>query len=473
MMTRDEAPGSRRRLPFAAVILIAMGLGIAAGEVFGTATAPLARLGTVILDLIKGLAGPLLLFAVLDAFLRTHVRARSGLLMIGISAINATLAVAIGLGLSNWLRPGRALAGFHAGAEATAGFDAMAKPVEGGRSIHFVDDLLGLVPTSVVKPFLENAILSIVVLAVLGGLALRRVKSEQLANGQDDYLVVEKAIGTVYRSIEVALAWVVQLVPIAVFGVVAKTVGQWGLAPLKGLAVYLAVGLLGLAIQVVVVYHTWLIAVARFGVRRFWRGARDPVVYAMGTGSSLATLPVTLRALDRMGVSPQSARMAACIGTNLNNDGILLYEAMAVLFVAQACGVTLTVPQQLLAAAACVVAGVGISGIPEAGLISLLLVLKTVDVVPDALVVQIVPLLLTVDWVLGRARAMTNVTSDLLTAVLLDRSETVREGPETPEGWAEEGVTANSSAGVRTGMGLSPTPDGRGERQAEIERPED
>ena len=61
----------------------------------------------------------------------------------------------------------------------------------------------------------------------------------------------------------------------------------------------------------------------------------------MGTGSSLATLPVTLRALDRMGVSPQSARMAACVGTNLNNDGILLYEAMAVLFVAQACGVTL------------------------------------------------------------------------------------------------------------------------------------
>ena len=120
----------------------------------------------------------------------------------------------------------------------------------------------------------------------------------------------------------------------------------------------------------------------------------------MGTGSSLATLPVTLEALDRMGVSPQSARMAACVGTNLNNDGILLYEAMAVLFVAQACGVTLSISEQLVAAGACVIAGVGISGIPEAGLISLLLVLKTVKVIPDELVVQVVPLLLTVDWVL-------------------------------------------------------------------------
>lgn len=462
-----DEPAHRSRVPFAARILIAMVLGVIVGEWLGLRAAPLARLGTVILDLVKGLAGPLLLFAVIDAFLRTKVGARAGALMVSISLTNAALAVLIGLTLSNVLRPGRALTGFEVGTAERAGFEAMVKPVEPDRRIDFFGDLLALVPTSVLQPFLDNAILSIVLLAVLAGVALRRVKTEQVGRGEDGYLVVERFVGTVYRGIEIALAWVVALVPIAVFGVVAKTIGQWGLEPLRGLAVYLGVGLLGLAIQVLVVYQLWLILAARMPLRRFWSAARDPVVYAMGTGSSLATLPVTLKALDRMGVSPQSARMAACVGTNLNNDGILLYEAMAVLFVAQACGVTLSVPDQIVAAAACVIAGIGISGIPEAGLISLLLVLKTVRVVPDEQVVQVVPLLLTVDWVLGRARAMTNVSSDMLVSVLLDRFEAVRGAPPTPAAWDERGVATDASAGVLSAMGLEPipaAPEGRGDR---------
>lgn len=465
---RSGLLGFLKRIPFALKIVLAMVLGIVVGEVLGEKAEPLSQLGTVILDLIKGLAGPLLLFAIVDAFLRTRIQARSGALMIGISVANASLAVLIGLTLSNVLQPGRALSGFQAGVMEKSSFEKMAKVVAPDRQIDFYRDLLDLVPTSVVRPFLENAILSIVLIAVLVGLALRRVKSEQIARGEHDYQIVERTISTVYRAIEIALTWVIALVPIAVFGVVARTVGQWGLEPLGGLAVYLGVGLLGLAIQVFVVYQLWLILVARKPLRWFWRGARDPVVYAMGTGSSLATLPVTLRALDRMGVSPQSARMAACVGTNLNNDGILLYEAMAVLFVAQACGITLSLSEQLVAAGACVIAGVGISGIPEAGLISLLLVLKTVKVVPDELVVQVVPLLLTVDWVLGRARAMTNVSSDLLVSVLLDRWR------EDPEGESEAAASASeweageladeSSEAVRTAMGLPESPEVEAEK---------
>jgi Na+/H+-dicarboxylate symporter len=127
-------------------------------------------------------------------------------------------------------------------------------------------------------------------------------------------------------------------------------------------------------------------------------------------------LPVTLKAIDRLGISPASGRMAACVGTNFNNDGILLYEAMAVLFVAQVHGIHLSLGGQVSAALACVVAGVGIAGVPEAGLISLSLVLATVG-----LPVEILPLLLTVDWILSRARAATNVVSDILVALLLDK----------------------------------------------------
>ena len=88
---------------------------------------------------------------------------------------------------------------------------------------------------------------------------------------------------------------------------------------------------------------------------------------------------------------------------------------MAVLFVAQAMHIPLSLGEQLTAAAACVVAGIGISGVPDAGLISLTIVLATVK-----LPITLLPVLLTVDWLVGRMRAMTNVTSDLLVAVLLD-----------------------------------------------------
>jgi Na+/H+-dicarboxylate symporter len=129
--------------------------------------------------------------------------------------------------------------------------------------------------------------------------------------------------------------------------------------------------------------------------------------------------------MDRMGVTPASARLAACVGTNLNHDGILLYETMAVLFVAQAHGIVLTIPQQIGAAFLCLVAGIGIAGVPEAGLISLSLVLATVG-----LPLQLLPLLLTVDWLLSRARAMTNVTSDIVVAVVLDRFARRRDAPQ-------------------------------------------
>ncbi len=414
--------GPQSRFPMVARIVTGIALGVVVGEVAGTRAEPLAQLGTVILEMIKGLAGPLLLFAVLDAFLRTQVRAKSAGLMVAISLTNAAIAIAIGLTLSNLIQPGRSFLQGRAAASGVAleEYKAMTRQVGPSRSIDFVKDLAGYLPTSLFKPLADNAIISIVILAVLGGAALRRVKSEQERRGEQGYRVIEDGVAAAYRAIEVILGWVISLVPLAVFGVVAKTVGRYGLQSFRGVLIYVAVGMLGLMIQVLVVYQVWLVLVARMSLAKFWRGAREAIATAVGTGSSLATLPVTLRSLDRMGVSPQSARLAACVGTNLNNDGILLYEAMAVLFVAQAIGVEMTVGQQFLAAASCVIAGIGISGVPDAGLISLLIVLKTVKL-PEEAVNTVVPFLLSVDWILGRCRSTTNVASDMLVAILLDR----------------------------------------------------
>lgn len=404
----------RPRIPFVAYLLGAMVLGALTGWFRGEGYLPwlstesLGQVGTVIIGLIKSLAGPLLFLAVIDAFLRTKIQARAGLIMVSIALTNAMIALMIGLTISNVFRPGDYLRNL-IGTAATA-------PKMTEKSIDFVKEITGYLPTSVVQPFLDNSVITIVILAVLAGLGLRRAKDEQQARGERDYEVIEGATATLLRGVEIVLSWVVALIPLAVFAVVTRTVAKEGFKPLQGLAVYVLIVLGGLAIHILVVYQSWIVFVAKRPLAWFWRGGRKAIVTAMGTSSSLATLPKTLECLDEMGVSPSSARLAACVGTNLNNDGILLYEAMAVLMVAQIHGIELSFSQQMLAAASCALAGVGIGGIPDAGLISLALVLNTVG-----LPVEVLPLLLTVDWVLSRGRAVTNVISDLLVAVLLDR----------------------------------------------------
>lgn len=395
----------RKSLPLHIQILFGILLGLIVGFIFGPQAAPLGELGKIVIQLIKILAAPLLFFAIIAAFLHTEVKGKAGLRMVSISLTNSVIAIIIGLTISNVFQPGR-----H--------FQLNLSQSDAASSMKFdkfkISDLsAALAPKSFLAPFVENATLTIIIIAVLLGLALKSTRKKYSAA---QFQSVQSLIEIFFSTFEIVLSWIVKLIPLAVFAVIAKSFGENGFNVIKGLAVYLIVGLGGLLIHVIFVYHSWLYFVSKMSLRRFWSGIKEPVIYVMGSSSSLATLPITLKALDKMKVTEQSSRLAACIGTNLNNDGIILYEAMAVLFVAQAYGIELSLAQQVLAAGACLVAGIGISGIPDAGLISLAIVLTTVGLPSEAL-----PILLTVDWIMGRARAVTNVISDCLVAVLLDR----------------------------------------------------
>ena len=399
-------PTATRSFPLYAQILAAMVVGLVTGIALGPRAGLLGQFGTIVIQLIRVIAAPLLFFAIVDAFLRADMEARRGLWLALICTINTAAALVVGLIVSNWLKPGE-----HMIITLPTASAASNAPLE---KLDFVKALTGYIPTNILQPFLETSVLSIVLLALLVGMALRRVQREPAL--AEAARTVDHVVQVAFRATELILGWIIRLVPLAVFGVIARVVGEQGLAPLRGLAVYVGVAVLGLVLHVGLVYQFWIVVIARDSLTRFWRGASDAVVYALGASSSLATLPVTLKAIDRLGISPASGRMAACVGTNFNNDGILLYEAMAVLFVAQVHGIHLSLSGQISAALACVMAGVGIAGIPEAGLISLSLVLATVG-----LPVEILPLLLTVDWILSRARAATNVVSDILVALLLDK----------------------------------------------------
>ena len=405
-MDRARTTG-KERFPLYQQILVALLLGCVAGPLLGKNAAAFGELGKVVIQLIKAVATPLIFLVIVNAILKTEIRLRAGARLLGFATLNACAALGIGLALSNFLQPGRHLT-LLANAGSTAAYE--------GKKVDFVSAFSGIVPVSVVSPFAENVVLSVVLLALLFGFGLRRIRDEQGAHGSDSVAALERGLFTLLRVTEIVLGWVIRLIPLAVFGVVTRAVGEHGFAPLKGLGAYVAVAVLGLLLHVGLTYHLWLVLLLRRSPREFWREAKVPVAYALGANSSLATLPVTLQALDRLKVSKEGSTLGACVGTNFNNDGIILYEGMAVLFVAQASGLHLTLPQQLLAAAACLVAAMGVAGVPEAGFISLALVLNTVG-----LPIEILPLLLTVDWIVARGRSAVNVLSDMMLSLLVDR----------------------------------------------------
>lgn len=386
-----------------------MVLGAAAGYYLGDTVIPLGVIGKLIIQLIKGIAIPLVFFAITEALITTAIGGTAIRRLFFIIGINATIAALIGLTLSNFFKPG-SLINF---VEMAKGKTSKSLEPYIHKKLEFQEILSGYIPESFIQPFNENNMVAIILLALLLGVAARKVLMEpHLASQRTS---IENGLRTIIRIFERVLRWLVHLVPFAVFGAMCKTVGEYGFTPFQGLGAYLIIGILGLTLQCTIVYPIWISFVCKIPIKTFWAAAKQALIHAFGTNSSLATIPLTLKALEELKVSKASSRLGACVATNLNNDGILLYEAMAVLFVAQAHGIDLTISQQIFTALLCMVAAVGVAGIPEAGVISLALVLATTGMPLD-----ILPLLLTVDWLIARGRSVTNVMSDMTVSIALD-----------------------------------------------------
>jgi Na+/H+-dicarboxylate symporter len=414
-----------RRIPFPLYVqvLIAVISGATLGVVFGQEpylgglrNEQLGQLGLWVVWVLKTLAVPLIFVAILDSLIRTSIPLQQGVKLLTICLINVSVAMLIGLAIMNLWQPGKSWTGHVEdllqvvpGTGVNQAFTPSADPLT---------DLLAYIPRTIADPFRSNNIIGVVLLALGLGLTLRWIRN---SNGYS-HIVIDRmawAIERAYGWLVTILWWVILVIPFAVFGVVASVVGKSGIAVFSVLWIFLAAMLLGLAVHALLYYP--LVA--------WWVGKKPPTIYlgkgadAILTGlscnSSLATVPITLRCLERMGVSAQSARLAACVGTNLNNDGITLYEAMAALFLAHALGYDLPMSQQIVIVLASIIAGAGVAGIPEAGMIVLPLVLAAAGL-PDQVILAAIPLIMTVDWIIARARSGVNVMSDMLVAILLD-----------------------------------------------------
>ena len=424
MLARSPSPTFPLYAQVCAAVVCGATLGVVFGQepyLIGLRNEQLGQLGLWVVWLLKTLAVPLIFCAIVDSLIRASVPLHQGIKLLAICLINVSVAMIIGLAIMNLWQPGKSWQGHVEELLQVVPGTTLKQTFTG--SEHPLEDLLNYIPQTIADPFRSNNIIGVVLLALGLGLALRwaRTKSGQ-AGGLLDHVAwaVERAFGWLVT----VLWWIILIIPFAVFGVVANVVGRSGIGVFSTLWVFLAAMLLGLAVHALVYYPlvAWIIG-KKSPTVYLGKGA-DAILTGLSCNSSLATVPITLRCLERMQVSSQSARLAACVGTNLNNDGITLYEAMAALFLAHALGYDLPLSKQIVIVFASIIAGAGVAGIPEAGMIVLPLVLAAAGL-PDQVILAAIPLIMTVDWIIARARSGVNVMSDMLVAILLDVGKTV------------------------------------------------
>jgi Na+/H+-dicarboxylate symporter len=425
---------TKPKLPLYLQVVIGVAIGSVLGVLFGTEpylwgllkNETLGQLGMLVIRLLKTLATPLVFLAILDAFIHCDISFRHGGRLLAICGFNLLVAMLIGLTIMNVFTPGESWSGHIQDLSAHLQSDVTIKPVKTapeGVTLNPLKNIAGYIPENLVEPFVKNNVISVILLALFMGSAFRYIKQHPFVGDNTGIDLLAKLITAGYHLIMQMLAWVILAIPVAITGVVAQVVGKSGLSVFMLLGIFLVTMLAGLLIHSLIYYPCMARWLGKMPIKHYLGQGMDAILMGFSTNSSLATVPVTLRCLtEKMGISERSARLSALIGTNLNNDGIILYEAMTAIFLAQAIGFSLDIPQQLLIVAASVMVGVGVSGIPEAGLIALPLVLSTIGL-SEQLIVMIIPLIATVDWIIARCRSVVNVMSDMLVAILLDRFE--------------------------------------------------
>jgi Na+/H+-dicarboxylate symporter len=401
----DEPESRPGGIPLYVWVIAAVLVAIPLGLFWGEGATSLEIMPKLILRALTALAAPLVVMAILSAIVSNDIHGRQGALMMVFYLINTLVAMVVGLTLTNLVKPGLGAALAEPGAAAPT----MVRKTP-------TDLLIELVPRSIGEAFTQNNLAQLVLLTLALGIGLVRIRDAQRARGGTSIQTVIDLLSIGFELLMKVLLWVVALVPFAVLGIVASSVGQKeGMKVFQSLIWLIVVVVAGLCLQV-----TWyllqMVIFARMYPIRFLRGSLDVMASTFSTASTAATIPITLGSLKRLGVSRQSSQLTACIGTNFNNDGTALYQATAALFMAQTLGYQLGLVDQVIIVLTTLVASVGAGGIPSGSFVTLPLIFAAVRLPAEK-----IPILLTVDWFLDRCRTTSNVLGDMTVAVLLDQ----------------------------------------------------
>ena len=385
-------------------ILIAIVLGVVAGILLGEKTVHIKIVGDMFIRLLKAIIIPLILSSMVAGIVSLgDVRklGRIGLRTFIYYTATTTLAVGVGLILVNLMKPG---VGVDMGVEAA--IDLSGKEIPSVVSI-----IKDIIPANIFDAMAKDKVLSVIFFSLLLGVAISSVGEK----GRPLVTLFE-AFNKVMMKIT---DWIMHLAPFGVFALMAYTIGSMGLSVIKPLIVYMATVVLGLTIHACITLPILLSTLGKYSPLKFIRDVFSAVATAFSTASSAATLPITMDCLqENTGISNKVTSFVLPLGATVNMDGTALYEAVAAMFVAQAYGIDLSIGQQLIIMLTATLASIGAAAIPGAGLVTMVIVLKAVN-----LPLEGIGMILAVDRILDMFRTAVNVWGDACGAAVVANLE--------------------------------------------------
>ncbi|MCI5119832.1 MAG: dicarboxylate/amino acid:cation symporter, partial [Candidatus Electrothrix sp. AUS4] len=373
--------------------------------------------GEVFLKLLKMLVVPLVMSSVMSAILELgDIRklGRSGGATVSYYVLTSAVAALIGLVFVNIIQPG-------SGTIDQQTLDTLAAQSTTGQ---YNDAGIGAILKNLILMFLTDNLFSsaantdllpLIVFSIIFAGILTTMSSR-----------VETVTSTITQINDALISFVLLLMKFAPIGIFCLVASRFGEAQAEGelFEVIHQVGKYTLTVLIGLGFHAFvtLSAIFYFFTRRnpiqFMCQMVPALLTAFSTASSSATLPVTMEAArDRANISRRSVDFVLPLGATINMDGTALYEAVAAIFIAQAIGFELTLSAQLTVAVTATLAAIGAAGIPEAGLVTMLIVLNAVGLPPEY-----IGLILSVDWLLDRFRTTVNVFGDAVGAAILEKT---------------------------------------------------
>jgi len=384
-------------------------LGIILGVLFGSYLPELALkqqvIGTMFVYLLKMIVVPLVFASIFIAILGLgsieHLK-RMGIKTIGLYMLTTALAVALAIGAMNI---------FHIGEHISSeGLEYAKAATIAPFSLESM--ILSFIPTNIFNALASGSMMQIIVFAIFFGIASLYMPSK-----------TQEPLVALFTSVSEAMLiiaeWIIKLTPIGVFSLISYVIAEQGIEVVLGLYKYI------LVVVGVIVFHglITLPAVLRLFTKvnpyKYLSDVREAPIMAFSTASSAATLPVSMRVVEEIGgVDKKNASFVLPLGATVSMDGTAAYLSVAVLYIANLAGVSLSFGDQILLGVTVVALSVGVAALPSASLVMMVVILNQLG-----LPVEYIALIVAVDRILDMCRTSLNVTSDLIVTKIIDEFE--------------------------------------------------
>lgn len=419
----------KKGLSLAAQIFIAMVAAIVAGMLLqdraDICVCFIKPIGNIFLNLIKLIVVPVVLLSIVAGVVSMRDIKKVG--YIGVRTVlyylvTTAIAISIGLLIANLFR-----GTFPQIATGNLTF-------AGETSIDYMDTLVGLFPSNIISPLLNDNMLQIIVIALLIGFAiiLEGEKAASVARG------IEKWNGIFMRCMEMVL----KLSPIGVFCLLCPVIAENGASILKSYLMVILCAYCGYIIHMAACYSAAAWTMGSMNPGRFFKGMIPAMLFAFSSASSMGTLPVNHECVKKLGASDEVSAFVLPLGATINMDGTAIYQGVCAVFIASCYGITLTLPQMITIVITATLASIGTAGVPGSGMVMLAMVLTSVG-----LPVEGVALVAGIDRILDMGRTVVNITGDASCAIVISHSVERREKRKNSGG---EGKIAPETDGQDT-----------------------